>query len=38
LKNSPAARGGLLPLDKIYMVDNQTLQDLTAQEAVQLIR
>ena len=38
LKNSPATRGGLLPLDKIYMVDNQTLQDLTAQEAVQLIR
>ena len=38
LKNSPAARAGLLPLDKIYMVEDQTLEDLTAQEAVQLIR
>ncbi len=38
LKNSPAARAGLLPLDKIYMVDDQTLEDLTATEVVQLIR
>lgn len=38
LKNSPAARAGLLPLDKIYMVDDQTLEDLTAQEVVKLIR
>ncbi len=38
LKNSPAARAGLLPLDKIYMVEDQTLEDLTAQEVVQLIR
>lgn len=38
LKNSPAARAGLLPLDKIYMVEDQTLEDLTATEAVQLIR
>ena len=38
LKNSPAARAGLLPLDKIYMVEDQTLEDLSAQEVVQLIR
>ena len=38
LKKSPAARAGLLPLDKIYMVDDQTLEDLTATEVVQLIR
>ena len=38
LKNSPAARAGLLPLDKIYMVEDQTLEDLTATEVVQLIR
>ena len=38
LKNSPAARAWLLPLDKIYMVEDQTLEDLTAQEVVQLIR
>lgn len=38
LKNSPAARAGLLPLDRIYMVEEQTLEDLTAQEVVQLIR
>jgi len=38
LKNSPAARAGLLPLDKIYMVEDQTLEDLTASEVVQLIR
>lgn len=38
LKNSPAARAGLLPLDRIYMVDDQTLEDLTATEVVQLIR
>lgn len=38
LKNSPAARAGLLPLDKIYMVEDQTLEDLTATEIVQLIR
>ena len=38
LKNSPAARAGLLPLDRIYMVEDQTLEDLTAQEVVQLIR
>ena len=38
LKNSPAARAGLLPLDRIYMVEDQTLEDLTATEIVQLIR
>ena len=38
LKNSPAARAGLLPLDKIYMVEDKTLEDLTATEVVQLIR
>ena len=38
LKNSPAAGAGLLPLDRIYMVEDQTLEDLTAQEVVQLIR
>ena len=38
LKKSPAARAGLLPLDKIYMIDDQTLEDLTATEVVQLIR
>ena len=38
LKNSPAARAGLLPLDKIYMVEDQTLEDLSATEVVQLIR
>ena len=38
LKNSPAAKAGLLPLDKIYMVEDQILEDLTAQEVVQLIR
>ena len=38
LKNSPAARAWLLPLDRIYMVEDQTLEDLTAQEVVQLIR
>lgn len=38
LKNSPAARAGLLPLDRIYMVEDQTLENLTAQEVVQLIR
>ena len=38
LKNSPAARAWLLPLDRIYMVEDQTLEDLTATEVVQLIR
>ena len=38
LKKSPAAKAGLLPLDRIYMVEDQTLDDLTAQEVVQLIR
>ena len=38
LKNSPAAKAGLLPLDKIYMVEDHTLEDLTATEVVQLIR
>ena len=38
LKKSPAAKAGLLPLDRIYMVEDQTLENLTAQEAVQLIR
>jgi carboxyl-terminal processing protease len=38
LKNSPAARAGLLPLDRIYMVEDQTLENLTATEVVQLIR
>ena len=38
LKKSPAARAWLLPLDRIYMVEDQTLEDLTAQEVVQLIR
>ena len=38
LKKSPAAKAGLLPLDRIYMVEDKTLEDLTAQEVVQLIR
>ena len=38
LKNSPAARAWLLPLDKIYMVEDQTLEDLNVLEVVQLIR
>lgn len=38
LKNSPAARAWLLPLDRIYMVEDQTLEDLSATEVVQLIR
>ena len=38
LKDSPASKAGLLPLDKIYMVEDQTLEDLTATEVVQLIR
>ena len=38
IKNSPAARAWILPLDRIYMVEDQTLEDLTAQEIVQLIR
>ena len=38
LKSSPAARAWLLPLDRIYMVEDQTLEDLTAQEVVKLIR
>lgn len=38
LKDSPAARAGILPLDRIYMVEDKTLENLTAQEIVQLIR
>ena len=38
LKWSPAAKAGLLPMDRIYMVEDQTLEDFTAQEIVQLIR
>ena len=38
LKNSPAALAGLLPLDKIYMIEDQTLENLTTQEVVKLIR
>ena len=38
LKNSPAAKAWLLPLDRIYMVEGQTLEDLTINEVVQLIR
>ena len=38
LKNSPAAGAWLLPLDRIYMVEDQTLEDLSATEVVQLIR
>ena len=38
LKRSPAAKAGLLPLDRIYMIEDQTLEDLTAQEVVKLIR
>ena len=38
LKNSPAAGAWLLPLDRIYMVEDQTLEELTAQEVVKLIR
>lgn len=38
LKNSPAARAWLLPLDRVYMVEDQTLENLTATEVVQLIR
>lgn len=38
LKWSPAAKWGILPMDKIYMVEDQTLEDLTTSEIVQLIR
>ena len=38
LKDSPAARAWILPLDRIYMVEDKSLEDLTAQEIVQLIR
>ena len=38
IKNSPAARAWILPLDRIYMVEDQSLESLTAQEVVQLIR
>jgi len=38
LKNSPAAKAWLLPLDKIYMVEDQTLESLSATEVIQLIR
>ena len=38
LKNSPAARAWIMPLDRIYMVENNSLENLTAAEVVQLIR
>ena len=38
LKNSPAAKAWLLPLDRIYMVEDQSLENLTIQEVVQLTR
>lgn len=38
IKRSPAAKAWLLPLDRIYMVDNQTIQDLDVNEVVSLIR
>jgi len=38
LKRSPAAEAWLLPLDKIYMVEDHTLENLSATEVVQLIR
>lgn len=38
LKWSPAAKSGILPMDRIYMVEDQTLESLTANEIVQLIR
>jgi len=38
LKNSPAAKAWILPLDRIYMVEDKTLENLSAQEIVQLIR
>lgn len=38
LKNSPAAQAWLLPLDRIYMVEDKELGDLSASEIVQLTR
>ena len=38
LKNSPAAKAWIFPLDRIYMVEDKTLENLSAQEIVQLIR
>jgi len=38
IKKSPAAKAWLLPLDRIYMVDDQTIQDLDVNEVVSLIR
>ena len=38
LKKSPAAKAWLLPLDRIYMVDDQVVKDLDINEVVSLIR
>ena len=38
LKWSPAARAGLLPTDKIYMVDEKSLEELNVKEVAWLIR
>ena len=38
IKNSPAAKAWLLPLDEIYMVDDQNVTDLAVTEVVWLIR
>ena len=38
LKWSPAAKSWIFPLDKIYMVDEQSIENLTTDEVVQLIR
>ena len=38
IKNGPAYKAGLLPLDKIFFIDTGSTQDLTTNQAVQLIR
>ena len=38
LKWSPAAKAWLLPLDKIYMIEDKTVKDLTTNEILELIR
>lgn len=38
LKNSPAARAGIMPGDKIVKIDNKETTNLTTEDAVQLIR
>lgn len=38
IKGSPAAKVWLLPLDKIYMVEDQTLEEMSVTDVVNLIR